>query len=165
MTNHEWAILEIKPALEWYMQPSIQECNQKAILQSKYYNDTCKQHKSTCNKSYTHNDAFHNNNLKFHMMKSLQPWNTSCKCNKHMEFKDERYICNWNACMTNKKPIQVEGWTMLSYHSGTPSSHIYPSNWLAGVNMWQEATMIWFDLLSHVKEVEPMETHHTNIQH
>lgn len=47
----------------------------------------------------------------------------------------------------------------------TLSSHIYPSSRPAKVNMWRKAIMIWFDLLSHVKEMEPMETHHTNIQH
>ncbi len=47
----------------------------------------------------------------------------------------------------------------------TPSYHIYPNNQPSKVNILREATMIWFDLLSHVKEVEPMETHHTNINY
>ena len=45
----------------------------------------------------------------------------------------------------------------------TPSSHIYPRNHPVGVNMWREATMIWFDILSHIKEVESMETRDTYI--
>ena len=38
----------------------------------------------------------------------------------------------------------------------TPSSHIYPSNHANRVNMRQEATMIGFDLLRDLKEVESM---------
>lgn len=45
----------------------------------------------------------------------------------------------------------------------TPSSHIYPSNRPTRVNMWQEATMIWFNLLIPLKEVET--TKHNQIDH
>ena len=48
----------------------------------------------------------------------------------------------------------------------TPSSDIYPSNRPTGVNIWREVTMIWFDLLNHIKEVEPkkhtIHTFHNN---
>jgi len=37
----------------------------------------------------------------------------------------------------------------ISIKAVTPSTHIYPRNWLARVNMLWEATMIWLDLLSH----------------
>jgi len=53
----------------------------------------------------------------------------------------------------------------VTQHSVTPSSHIYTNNWPARVNMRWEATMILLDLISHVKEVEPMKTHHTNINY
>jgi len=42
---------------------------------------------------------------------------------------------------------------MLTYNV-TLSSHIYLSNQPTEVNMWWEATMIWFNLLGHIKEVE-----------
>lgn len=42
----------------------------------------------------------------------------------------------------------------------TPSSHIYPSNRPAGVNMRREATIIRFNLLGDFKEMESSE-HHT----
>lgn len=51
------------------------------------------------------------------------------------------------------------------HYNVTPSSHIYLSNRPTEVNMWREVIMMWFDLLSHVKEVEQIETHHTNLQH
>ena len=131
---------------------------------------------------YSHDDTFHNNTINLHMMTSLQPWSTPWKWNKHMDCNHKKHICNRHECMTSAPPIQSKEWTMLWYHSIvsdmtqreckllwyhsiTPSSHIYPSNQPSGVNMWWEATMIWFDLLSHVKEVELTETHHKNVQH
>jgi len=62
--------------------------------------------------------------------------------------------------------MQNAKWIIISIviNNVTLSSHMYPSNRLARVNMLQEVTMIWFDLLSLVKEVELMKTHHTDIQ-
>lgn len=45
---------------------------------------------------------------------------------------------------------------MLWYHFIAPSSDIYPTNQPTRVNMQHETTMIWFDLLNHIKELEPM---------
>jgi len=78
-----------------------------------------------------------------------------------MDYMHKENICKQHESMINTQPKERE--TTLLYHSVTPSSHIYPSNHLVGVNMWREATMIWFELLSHVKEVQLMETHHTYI--
>lgn len=60
-------------------------------------------------------------------------------------------------------PIQSKGWTMLWYHSITPSSHIYPSNWSTRVNMRQEATIMGFNHLGDFKEVELRKIHNTNL--
>jgi len=115
-----------------------------------------------------------------------------CIHNKHIVHKHKEYICNWQACMHDKHifPIYSKGWTMLwyqsmvsnitqkeqkldttkrernslCYHSVTPSSHTYPSNGPTRVNMRQEATIIGFNL-SHLKEVESMERHHTYLPH
>jgi len=45
------------------------------------------------------------------------------------------------------------------------SSHIYLSNHPIKVNMWREATTMGFNLLCDLKEVESIETHHTNLPH
>jgi len=99
------------------------------------------------------------------MATSLQPWSTLCKCNKHMECKRKWHTWNRHACMTNTQAIKSEGWTMLWYHSVTPCSHIYPTNWPPRVNLRQEATMILFDLLSHVKKQKhTIQTFNINIR-
>ena len=96
---------------------------------------------------------------------------------RHMECKNKGRT--WNK---HTQAIHFEGWNMLWYHfvvsymtqrecnllwynSVTPSSHICPSNWPTEVNMWWEATIIWFNLLGILKEVKLTETHQTYLPH
>jgi len=113
------------------------------------------------NQPYTHEDILHENAFNLHMVTSLQAWSTPCNYNKHMDYMNKEHIWNQHESMINTQP--KESTSTLSYHSVTSSYHIYPSNHLDKVNMWWEDTMIWFNLIGNLKEMESTETHHTDL--